>query len=287
MIGLLLGLALASKWVAAYAIGALVLLILVRSALGRVLAILGLIGLTAVLGYMAISVPEGAGLGNLTFLLVMVALTLVAVVVAVLHPIAWTDDELRLAVLAPAALGVLVFFGALALGRLQTSIAVGSLAFTPLLLAIALGLGSLAIVGLFWLAGRWGFGPLAGPPGPYDPVRHLDAPAPPPDGWLRPGVTLGLPVLWAAICLVALPLVVYVISYIPWAMVEGHQIIAGLAARPYRPDADRPDRPDVPLPQRTDRGASGIVALVGVAARPQAGLVLPGGPCRGDVGVDL
>ena len=40
-IGVLLGLALASKWVAAYAIGALLLLILVRSALGRVLAILG------------------------------------------------------------------------------------------------------------------------------------------------------------------------------------------------------------------------------------------------------
>ena len=46
VIGLLLGLALASKWVAAYAIGALLLLILVRSALGRVLAILGLIGIT-------------------------------------------------------------------------------------------------------------------------------------------------------------------------------------------------------------------------------------------------
>ena len=57
IIGVLLGLALASKWVAAYAIGALLLLILIRSALGRVLAILGLIGITAVLGYMAISVP--------------------------------------------------------------------------------------------------------------------------------------------------------------------------------------------------------------------------------------
>jgi C-terminal four TMM region of protein-O-mannosyltransferase len=34
-------------------------------------------------------------------------------------------------------------------------------------------------------------------------------------------------VLWAAICLVALPLAVYVISYLPWAMVEGHQIVPG------------------------------------------------------------
>ena len=41
------------------------------------LAILGLIGVTGVLGYLAISVPEGSGFGNMTFLLIMVALTLV------------------------------------------------------------------------------------------------------------------------------------------------------------------------------------------------------------------
>ena len=124
IMGVLLGLALASKWVAAYAIGALLLLILVRSALGRVLAILGLIGITGVLGYMAISVPAATpggdpGFGNLTFLFIMVALTLLAVVVAVLHPIAWTDEEMRFAVIAPAALGGLVFFGALATGRIS------------------------------------------------------------------------------------------------------------------------------------------------------------------------
>ena len=110
IMGVLLGLALASKWVAAYAIGALLLLILVRSALGRVLAILGLIGITGVLGYMAISVPAATpggdpGFGNLTFLFIMVALTLLAVVVAVLHPIAWTDEEMRFAVDRPSGAG--------------------------------------------------------------------------------------------------------------------------------------------------------------------------------------
>ena len=106
IIGVLLGLALASKWVAAYAIGALVLLLLVRSALGRVVAILGLIGITSVLGYMALAVPEGQGIGNVTFLLIMIGLTLVAVVVAVMHPIAWTDEEQWIALLAPAAAGI-------------------------------------------------------------------------------------------------------------------------------------------------------------------------------------
>ena len=160
-IGLLLGLALASKWVAAYAIGALVLLILVRSALGRVLAILGLIGITAVLGYMAITVPEGQGFGNLTFLLIMVALTLTAVVVAILHPIAWTDEELRFAVGAPVIAGAVLFFVTLARGSLQTVITLGPVSVTPLLVAIALGLSSFVVAGLFWFGGRIGFGPLA------------------------------------------------------------------------------------------------------------------------------
>ena len=229
IVGVLLGLALASKWVAAYAIGALILLLLVRSALGRILAILGMIGITAVLGYMAISVPGGGGFGNLTFLLIMVALTLLAVVVAILHPIAWTDEELRLAVLAPMALGTLLFFGTLGLGGLQTSYAAGPLSVTPLLVAIALGLGSPVVAGLFWLAGRRGFGPLAGLPGVDDPVRLLEPPAPPPEGWLRPGTALGMPMVWAAVSLVVLPLAVYILAYIPWAMVEGHRIVSAWA----------------------------------------------------------
>ena len=40
----------------------------------------------------------------------------------------------------------------------------------------------------FALAGRLGFGPLAAPPGPDDPARRLEPPAPPAEGWLRPGL---------------------------------------------------------------------------------------------------
>ncbi len=230
VIGLLLGLALASKWVAAYAIGALALLILVRSALGRVLAILGMIAISGVLGYLAISVPEGTGFGNLTFLLIMIALTLIAVIVTILHPIAWTDEEMRLAVMAPAAGGALVFFAGLGLGSLATPVPLGSLTIWPVHLAVLLGLASPAVVGIFWLAGRWGFGPLSVAASPHDPGRELEPPAAPPDGWLRPGVALGLPIIWAAICLLAIPLGVYVASYLPWAMISGHQIVAGWPA---------------------------------------------------------
>ena len=49
----------------------------------------------------------------------MIGLTLVAVVVAVLHPIAWTDEEMG----SPCwrrRPGALVFFAAVAPGRLDT-----------------------------------------------------------------------------------------------------------------------------------------------------------------------
>ena len=230
VIGVLLGLALASKWVAAYAIGALALLVLVRSALGRVVAILGLIAITSVLGYLAIAVPAEGGFGNLTFLTLMIGLTLVAVVTAVFHPIAWSDEEMWLSVIAPAALGAVVFFGALAVGRLELVVAVGPVFITPLLVSIALGVGSLVVCALFRGAGGIGYGPLAVAPGPGDPARVLDPPAPAPPGWLRPGAWFGLPLVWAVICLGAIPLGVYVVSYIPWALIENHRLWDGFPA---------------------------------------------------------
>ncbi len=75
-IGAVLGLGLASKWVAMYAIGAAGLLFLLRSWLGRRLALAGMAALTGVLGYLAVADDPA----NLTFLLVMLALTAVLAV---------------------------------------------------------------------------------------------------------------------------------------------------------------------------------------------------------------
>jgi hypothetical protein len=81
ILGLVLGLALSAKWVALYAIASIGLLILIRSALGRLLAILGLAAGTGVLGYMAIAEMKYApGTGNVpvTVLLILAAAGAVA-----------------------------------------------------------------------------------------------------------------------------------------------------------------------------------------------------------------
>ena len=114
VVGVLLGLALASKWVGLYAIAGVGILILGRSALGRIILILSLIGGTVVLGNVALTaVPVDATTSgpNYMFVIVMVGLTLAAVLHAVLRPVAWTDDETRLAIAGPALLGILVFLG--------------------------------------------------------------------------------------------------------------------------------------------------------------------------------
>jgi hypothetical protein len=228
VIGLLLGLALASKWVALYAIGGMGLLILIRSALGRLLAILGLVAITGILGHLALVVPEGGGLGNLPFVVIMIGLTAAAVVINVLHPVAWSDDEMRFAVAAPAALGVLVALVAVATKTLESSIVVAGFAITPLHMAGALVLLSLVVYIAFVVAGRAGFGPMAGPRSPSDPAALLPPPsAPPRESWLRPGAMLGAPVVWMVVSLLALPVAVYIASYVPWALIEGHQLFAG------------------------------------------------------------
>ncbi|MEO8230391.1 MAG: phospholipid carrier-dependent glycosyltransferase, partial [Chloroflexota bacterium] len=231
MVGALLGLALASKWIALYALAGIAVLILGRSALGRILLILGFIAGTTVLGLMAMAVPADAQTsgGNLLFVGLMIGLTLAAVLVTVLHPIAWSLEEIRLAIVGPAALAILVFLVAVPLGIATRSFALGPLSVTAIEIALALILASGGVWLLLRIAGLLGLGPLAPPADLDDPVRLAEPPASPPDGWLRPGAMLGLPIAWAVVCLGVIPLAVYVVSYLPWAAL-GNQIVAGWPA---------------------------------------------------------
>jgi hypothetical protein len=225
LVGTFLGLALASKWVALYAMGGIALLILVRSALGRLVTIVSLIAVTAILGYLAINVPAGTGLGNLPFVAIMIGLTVVAVVANVLHPLAWSLDEIRFAIGAPVALGGLIALVAIATGRAERTLALGSIQATPLEIAfVCAGLG-LVVWLLFVVFAKLGFGPLAPPPGSSEPAAVLPPPSPPPAAdWLRPGARFGLPIVWMLVCLAILPVAIYILSYVPWAFVENHRI---------------------------------------------------------------
>jgi hypothetical protein len=230
VIGVILGLGLASKWVALYALGGIALLIMVRSALGRLVTILALIGMTAGLGYLAINVPAGTGFGNLPFVAIMVGLTVIAVVANVAHPIAWSLDEIRFAVGAPIVLGGIAILALIATGHAtppatSTATGLGSFVTTPMAAAIGLFLLGPIAWASFAIAARLGFGPLAPLPAPDDPAALLPQPSPAPSAaWLRPGAQLGLPVVWMVISLVAVPLAIYVASYLPWAFIENHRI---------------------------------------------------------------
>ena len=271
IIGVILGFALASKWVAMYAIASIGILILIRSALGRLIAILGMAAGTGVLGWMAIGemVTEpntgnpaavilliglaplvviggfvwamsvratadkaligvvtaiaaaalvGAGLTmspgalqngapNYTFFIIMLTTTALSAAANAYHPIAWTREELWLAIGAPVVIGVLAALDGIVRAN-GSALAIG---------AAGVAAGP-AVAAAFWFAGTLGFGPLAPTPGPNEPAKFADPPSPAPTGWLRLGWGFGLPAAWMAACVLILPIVVYVMLYIPWSM---------------------------------------------------------------------
>ena len=150
----------------------------------------------------------------------------------------------------------------------------------------------------FWVAGRLGFGPLALRPSPRRSRVVRRAARARPHGLAAAG--LGLRPAGASgwrLCVLVLPFVVYIVMYIPWAMpwqpqTDEHRPAAGadrllahectdgrgalrprLAGRAHRPDALGPDHQHVQLPQRPAGPARRVVAVVGLADGPQAGLV--------------
>ena len=230
LLGLLLGLACASKWVGFYAIGGIGLLTLLRSGLGRTVALAAMAGLAGVLGYYSISAPPDTPSPqlNVTFLILMIGITLLMAAGIAVRSIRWTVDELRFAVLAPPVVGILLAAAGIVLGPQLASTPLSSRA---LALAGAAGV-ALAVVayGAPLLLARWGMGPLAPPPQPGDPRTYVNPPAAPPrESWLLPGASFGVPFVWALACMTLLPLVVYVALYTPWVAL-GNQFWTGFPA---------------------------------------------------------
>ena len=215
----------------------------------------------------------------------MVALTLLVVVVAILHPIAWTDDELRLAVLAPDGprdAALLRDAGSRAAAdRLRGRPAVGHAAAPGDRAGPRLAGRGRAVPPRRSLGVR-AAGPATGGGRPDPPPRAAGAGA----GRVAP-TRLEPRVARALGGRLPDPAPARGLRDLVHPLGDGreppHRVglvaaVGRLAAGPHRPDAARPDRPDVPLPQRPDRRPPGVVTVVGLAARPQAGLVLPGGP---------
>ena len=189
-VGLALGLALASKWVALYAIGGVGLLVLLRSGLGRVLALTVMIALSAVLGGMAIR--GGAGddpTRNWSFVLLMLLLTGLLAAGIVRRPIPFTKAEAVLAFAMPSVAGVALVL----VGR-------------PLAGGMALTAG-LAIGAFVLIVASVGRGPFA--PDARQPSGGTSV-------WLRPGPRHIVPWLVTLAALTIVPLFVYILSYAPW-----------------------------------------------------------------------
>jgi C-terminal four TMM region of protein-O-mannosyltransferase/Dolichyl-phosphate-mannose-protein mannosyltransferase len=229
VLGVILGLALASKWVGAYAIGGIVVLLLLRSGLGRILLLGGMVLATAVLGFLAISAAPDVAYPrqNYLFLLLLLGLTLALAAGMTLRPLPVTRAQLRVALVALLAGGaVLAATGLLLRHRLPGDGLISGrnlvVAGGALLLVAALGYGSALVLA------RRRRGPLALDEADDATVadgRRLGLPA-----WLDPGQGWGLPFAAALLCLTLIPLLVYIASYIPWAQpwhAEGPRLAAG------------------------------------------------------------
>ena len=189
-VGLALGLALASKWVALYAIGGLGLLVLFRSALGRTVALAAMVGMTALFGAMAArAAPVEEPMRNWIFLVLMLVLTGLLAAAMVRRPIPFTRAEVVLAVAAPVVAGVVLAL-------------LGELTYSGYAFAAAALLAVVAMIATSTDHGPW--------------TAASRPPAPGTSAWLRPGPVHVLPWLFTLGALTVVPLAVYLVGYAPW-----------------------------------------------------------------------
>ena len=199
--GVLIGLAAATKWVGFYALAGLLVLVLARSALGRLVLVV-LAALAAVVGGIGAPWP---------FTLAMVAILGLALVIGWARPIRIDWREALAAV--PAT--VLVATGAalvlvLAYGGVEASDPSGPVEYLFSLLArgVEAGWPAWALLGTALVLIGWrAVGSLR------DPASDTR--------WHRPGEMAGFAWAWAGACLVIVPLTIYALSYLPYVAL-GH-----------------------------------------------------------------
>jgi 4-amino-4-deoxy-L-arabinose transferase-like glycosyltransferase len=208
LVGVLIGLAAATKWVGFYALAGLWVLVLARSDLGRLLLV-ALVALGAVIGGIGAPWP---------FLVVMFGLLALALAISWLRPIrldlsdAVTALPASALVVAGVGLAFVLAFNQVEGARTPTSaveyvfglLARGAQVGWPAWLMI--GVAAVLVVWRAALSLR----------NPRSDAR-----------WYRPGEMSGFSWSWVAACLVVIPLVVYALTYIPYLQLGHDWAISG------------------------------------------------------------
>ncbi len=202
LVGVLIGLAAASKWVGWYALIGLWVLVLARSPLGRLLLVVA-IGFLAVVGSFGAPWP---------FVLIMIGALLLALLISWVRPIRIRPAELIALPASGIVLGVIGVPFAIAYGQvagrspgsgveyLFAFLARGTQAAWPAWIMLA--------VAAVLIVGRAALSVLR---------PSTDA------SWFSPTALAGFGWSWVGACLVVVPLLIYFLSYVPYLQL-GHSV---------------------------------------------------------------
>ena len=253
LVGVLLGLAAATKWVGFYALAGIWVLVLARSSLGR-LALVALVAFATVVGGIGAPWP---------FLATMLLALAIALTIVHARPIRFDLASARLALPATGLVvgGVGLAF-AIAYGQVDGGTPANAVEVLFGFLArgaqvgwaawLMLGVAAVLIAWRAWASLR-------------DP--RSDA------RWQQPGEMGGFAWPWIGACLLVIPLAVYALSYLPYLQL-GHPIRRPRCRTGLWLVARGAARADVRVPLRSDRRPRQLLAMVELAAGPQADLVL-------------
>jgi 4-amino-4-deoxy-L-arabinose transferase-like glycosyltransferase len=207
LVGVLIGLSAATKWVGFYAMAGLIVLVLARSALGR-LVLVGLVALAAIVGGLGAPWP---------FLVIMLGLFALALAITWARPIRLDLGEALTAV--PATIAILTGVGlafVLASNQVESSRTPGSAVeyvFALLARGAEAEWPAYLLMGIAGMLLAWRA---------IASLRDRASDA----RWFRPGEMGGFAWAWMGACLVVVPLVVYALSYIPYLQL-GHDWTVG------------------------------------------------------------